>query len=281
MQYWVLAVGLASLGGALTAEIRRRQRIRAFGDPAILGMSDRWFARLVPALLFAAGAASAAAAIAASYDQDTRPSRPPELTVMIDSTWDTRSAENRAVLLESIRNVAHSQPRSTISIFRSAPVPEKIGGRTRDTEGALILLDRISHRWTPDVRLLLPDALHALPRNVGDQKLVILTAMAVEEVEHMPAFPAIVVVRLSDEGAAEYGARTETGKWTWTSDAGKIGLLARAATAQRDGLRSWLRSRSAVQISAFVAFMLLTIGFLWETALAARRPRTLPPVPRG
>jgi hypothetical protein len=244
-------------------------------------MRDRWSARLVPALLFAAGAAAAAAAIPASYDQDMRPARPSGLTVLIDSTWDTRPAENRAVLLESIRSVAHSQPRSTISIFRSAPAPEKVVGVTRDTEGALILLDRISHPWTPDVRPLLQDAVQALPKNVGDQKLVILTAMAAEEVEHLPAFPAMVVVRLSDEGAAEFGARTETGNWTWTRDAGKIGLLARAATANREGLRSWLRSRSAVQVSAFVAFALLTIGLLWENALAARRPRTLPPVPRG
>jgi hypothetical protein len=280
MTSWVIAIGIVFLGGSVAAELGRRRRLRRFGDPALLGARDRPAARLVAALLLATGASATAAVIPqADSGPKTGSSRPSKLVFLIDSTWEVNSADGRAALLESIRSVAQTQRGSAVSIVRSANGPEQVVAATLDTEGALVLLDRVSHDWVPGVRNRLQDDIAALRKDAHDQKLVILTALPVEEVQQLPS-PVALIVRLADEGELEFAVPAANGEWTWTRDAREMASLSRAQAGEGE-LLSWLRSRSAAQISAGAAFLLLALGSLWESAPAARPARDLPAVPGG
>jgi hypothetical protein len=274
MQYWIISVGLAFLVGAVAAEINRRRRIRAFGDPSLTGMRDGWAARIIPLLLLAAGAASITAVLSQVVPEPESRSTPlPELIFLIDPTWKVASAEDRADLMETIRTVVSQVSPSGISIFRSGSPPEKIVPKTSDAEGALLLLDRKCSAWAAPTRTSLEDSARLLAGDGARKKLVILTSMAAEEVEHLPAFSEALVIRPVEGSVVEFGALAAGGRWAWTRDAGTIRLLARRARGGDGPLSSWVRSRTRVQISAGVGFLLLTIGLLWQLAFSVRRER--------
>ncbi len=261
---WIGLIPTLLLAGWILAEWRRQRRLRAFGDPAVVGIRSLWPARFAILLLFLLGVSSAAAILPVS-GKVTGAESPsvPEVLILLDALsleqggdplWDSLESA-----VQEVVGVAGGMP---VGVLASGAPPETVVPPTLEGKGLEIVVARLRHELALGGRPGLSAALVAFSRwrqgLAPEGRLVVATAMAVEDLERIPdsvygGAPGIGFVRLAQEGAAaEYGYRSGQGKWSWDLRPAELG-----ATLQRRHVLADARRLSTAQWLALFAALLL------------------------
>ncbi len=264
--FWAELTPLLLLGGWIVAEWRRRRRLREFGDPAIMGVTSSWPARIARLLLLLFGI-SAVAAILPVPDLGSGADQPRTTEVLIlldtpslesggDSLWDS--------LESAIHEIADQSTGIRIGVLAPGTPLQTVVPPTLDAKGLQIVLARLRYEMTPGTRPGFAATLAAFVRSgqsrLPQVHLVVITAMEAEEIEHLPesvvdGTSGITFVRLTRDGLpAQFGRQTQQGAWSWARQPSERGGLPAEAQDTSYGGRL-----SPVQWLALLAMLLLSV----------------------
>jgi len=263
--FWAEFMPLLLLGGWIVAEWRRRRRLREFGDPAIMGITSSWPARIVRLLLLLFGISAVAAILPLpDFGQGADQPRTPEVLILLDTPSLESGGDSLWDSLESaIHEIADQSTGISVGVLAPGTPLQTVVPPTLDAKGLQIVLARLRYELTPGTLPGFAATLTAFVRSGQSQlpqvHLVVITAMASEEIEHLPgsAFGGtsrITFVRLTRDGLpAQFGRRSEQGTWSWARQLSERGgLLAETQDTSHAG------RVSPVQWFALLAMLLLS-----------------------
>ena len=249
----------------ILAEWLRLRKIRAIGDPAVMGIPTRWVPRIAALLMLATAVGLAGAAIPRSVMQEVESAVP---TAGIRLLLDAGSLDSAGNLLwdsleHAIRDIFELTAGEPAGVFAPGRPAEVLIPPTVDVSGVRMLAGRLRFELQTNtgagVVETVADMVGDKSQAVSARQIVILSSRSEEEIQRLAAgMPAggsgVLFVALSGSGsAASYGRRTAAGAWEWNSQPGMLRDWIRLADSNQDGRSAF----SDVQWLALAALLLL------------------------